>query len=245
MDGGGWRLAILVAAATLACGDESTADHPDGSHTMPDGSALPDEDGGASSDAAYVTSTGTCTPPEVIAIGAPVSGDLGAGADAQSGGCVLGSGGHDAVFQVTPELTGELRVVLSSPADLAIYARSSCDDEQSELDCGDAGYGGDDEAITIPTVAGTPIFLFIDAYSADEAGPFSLEMGYTDPAGACGAASPAAATTSGDNREGGADLIGSCGGDGPEVVYTYTTGGGAADTGLLDLTASASTGDLV
>jgi cysteine-rich repeat protein len=106
-------------------------------------------------------------------------GDTLTGTSGFSGTCSQGSG-LEKIFVYTPITSGTLTVVMNSPTDQGIFARSTCNDDATELGCASFAPGGASEALSLAVTAGVPLYLFVDATlnifdpSAGTAGPFTL-----------------------------------------------------------------------
>jgi cysteine-rich repeat protein len=90
-------------------------------------------------------------------------------------GSVCGGSGEDAVYVVTPDVTGLLTATVLSDYDAVLYARSACDDPTSELDCDDISASGGGDQISFQVAAQTPYFIFVDGYGALD-GNFTLDI---------------------------------------------------------------------
>ena len=105
-------------------------------------------------------------------------------------------GGPDRVFQITPTVSGTMTVSVGYKVDgttavckkdindpgcwgYALYARSTCGDDNTEIDCSD---DVDDffapETIMFSVTANQPVFVFVDGYDAHpySYGPFNLNI---------------------------------------------------------------------
>ena len=189
------------------------------------------------------TSGATCAAPQVIAslpaIG--VTGTTAGAANNQTGDCAYGSDSADTVFQVTPATSGELMITLTpDAADLQVYARTTCTDTATQLGCYDEGFAGEPDTLRIPVTAGTPVFIFVDAYDPAEVGSFTLDVALFDPAAACAAATTATeGANTGDTTGGTNGLNSSCqSGSAPEKVYTFTPTDSTATSGDINITLS-------
>lgn len=91
-----------------------------------------------------------------------------------AGSCGGGTG-KDAVYSVTPDVTGLLTAKVTSAFDSVVYARRTCADAKTESGCNDAqGLKGGD-TIKVPVTKNQPVFLFVDGYSGSS-GPFTLDV---------------------------------------------------------------------
>jgi hypothetical protein len=101
-------------------------------------------------------------------------------------------GGVDRVFEFNPGLTGTMTIRIGFDAagttpfcdidlgdprcwDQLIYARSVCDAQGSELDCSDDAFG-DGEEIAFPVTQDVPVWVIVDGYYDQAAGPFNLHI---------------------------------------------------------------------
>lgn len=102
-------------------------------------------------------------------------------------GSVCGStkSGKDAVYEVVPDVSGQLSVSLLAGFDAVVAARTSCNDTNAEVACSvrvlGSGTGG---SFTMPVSANTPLWLFVDGNANTAQGGFSLTV-TLNPA-ACG-----------------------------------------------------------
>lgn len=98
------------------------------------------------------------------------NGSITAGAGVHAGSC-LGDG-NETVFSYMGTSNAFLELTLASAADLGVYVRTACDGP--ELGCIDAFTGGHDEVLAVRTQPGQQLFVLVDAYDADQAGPFTI-----------------------------------------------------------------------
>lgn len=77
----------------------------------------------------------------------------------------------DLVFQVTPKADGYLTVALSPGAQYKgfVYLRSACEDEGSQLDCGDGPF-------TRKVTKDSPVYVFVDGHDPQPSGEFTLKI---------------------------------------------------------------------
>ncbi|MEJ7733269.1 MAG: hypothetical protein WKG00_29255, partial [Polyangiaceae bacterium] len=127
---------------------------------------------------------GTCASPFIIGPNQTVSGDttgiVGVFDDASCGTAGTGNQG-EAVYQITATATGVLSVTLNTDAsdfDAVLYARTTCDDTTTELDCDDKA-GSTNEVVTFNVVAGDTVYVVVDGWNDTPApngdtGPFVL-----------------------------------------------------------------------
>ncbi|MEW5850976.1 MAG: proprotein convertase P-domain-containing protein [Myxococcota bacterium] len=95
-----------------------------------------------------------------------------------AGSCV-GSAAREQVVIYTPLYTGQLRITLDSTddvADLGLYVRTTCDDSSTQIACEDSWPASDLEVVTVSAEAGVPLAVFVDGYSALDAGAFTLDF---------------------------------------------------------------------
>jgi len=93
----------------------------------------------------------------------------------QTAGSCGGGTGKDAVYVVTPDVTGLLTVKLTSTFDSVLYARRTCDDTKTEAQCNDAPGTKGGEQLRVAATKGQPIYLFVDGYSGSS-GTFTLDL---------------------------------------------------------------------
>ncbi|WP_437586321.1 DUF4215 domain-containing protein [Sorangium sp. So ce1000] len=103
-------------------------------------------------------------------------GDTTTGTTAFDGTCTR-SGTRERIYAFTPPSAGTLRLVLSSATDQGFYVRAGCTGRQ--LTCVDEQSGGKDERKDIAVDGGVPLFIFVEAYSARDAGPYTLRLSFT------------------------------------------------------------------
>lgn len=90
-------------------------------------------------------------------------------------GASCGGSAAEAVFSVTPAVSGQLTATLASDFDALLHARSACDDAASELACEDGSLSSEPEVVSFEVVAGQPVYLFVDGYGG-EVGSFTLDV---------------------------------------------------------------------
>ncbi len=93
----------------------------------------------------------------------------------QYAGACGGGTGREAVYVVTPDVTGLLTAKVTSQFDSVLYARRTCAEQKTEAACNDAPGASGGEQIKVPVQANTPIYLFVDGYSGS-AGSFTLDV---------------------------------------------------------------------
>ncbi|MDB5214803.1 MAG: Multiple EGF-like-domain protein 3 precursor, partial [Myxococcaceae bacterium] len=163
--------------------------------TCGDGKVTADEEcddgNNASGDGCSATCKGESSGPDDVCPGTTIA-LTGTGADTRHGtvssttatmygqyaGSCGGGTGQDAVYVVTPDVTGLLTAKLTSTFDSILYARRTCNDSKTESACNDApGLNGGDTVTMVVTKA-VPVYLFVDGYSG-AAGPFTLDVQVT------------------------------------------------------------------
>ncbi|HTN89388.1 MAG TPA: DUF4215 domain-containing protein, partial [Sorangium sp.] len=175
-----------------------------------------DEDG--SYDCADTDCAATCAPiaeaacaSATLIVSTTIHGDTSGGTSGLEGTCFLGNTGHgpEEIHLFTPPAgqSGTLVVELESPTDHSVYARSSCADMLSEIDCSDAGVFEDglpeEERIELHVRDGQTVPIVVDSYVPEEAGPYTLNVSFTPTVCGDGTVSPTEEcddgnTTSGD-----------------------------------------------
>ncbi|XXT15998.1 DUF4215 domain-containing protein [Sorangium sp. So ce429] len=109
-----------------------------------------------------------------------VEGDTLRGTGLFEGSCV--GSGPEQVHLFTPPAgqSGTLLVVLQSDSDHGLYARTACADDVSELECQDenaaTGSEPEEEEIELVVRRGQTVPVFVDAYTQDDAGPYTLDF---------------------------------------------------------------------
>lgn len=103
-----------------------------------------------------------------------VSGDTSKVYPHYAGACGGGTG-KDAVYSVTPDVTGLLTAKVTSAFDSVVYARRTCGDAKTESGCNDAQGSKGGDTIKVPVTQGQPVYLFVDGYSGS-AGAFTLDV---------------------------------------------------------------------
>lgn len=96
----------------------------------------------------------------------------------QYAGSCGGGTGNDAVYVVTPSVTGRLTAKVTGTFDTLIYARSTCDETKTELACKDGFGGAGNDVIKVPVTQGEPVYLFVDGFSGAE-GDFTVTADIT------------------------------------------------------------------
>lgn len=94
--------------------------------------------------------------------------------DSSCGGVYAAEG----VFSFTPDISGTAVVSLGgatqTPYDAVLYARTTCGDDATEVDCDETTTPGG-EQLEFPVVAGTPYYVFVDGLQG-ATGPFKAQV---------------------------------------------------------------------
>ncbi len=192
-------LAISFGAALFAACGGGGHDHPDAA-SHPDATTVDggggdagvencsdgiDNDGDGLVDCADSDCAGTtaCTPVCMNAMtvmdGSVVNGDTSTSTDHSSGSCQAtgGGGGKDDVYKITAGARSLLTLNLTNTtADFGMYVQTTCGDTTSQIKCADMLPAGADETLSVPLEAGVTAFIWVDGYSATEAGPYTLTV---------------------------------------------------------------------
>ena len=103
---------------------------------------------------------------------------------ASSLGCSSG-GGKDQVYAITPTISGALTAVLkASYPEAQLHARRECFTSQSQIDCREQALADVPFAMTIPVVANTTVYVFVDGDSSSTGDKYTLDL--TLAPAACG-----------------------------------------------------------
>ncbi|MEJ7729410.1 MAG: DUF4215 domain-containing protein [Polyangiaceae bacterium] len=186
---------MLITVTPGACGNDVL----DGGEECDDGNALAGDGcdscfleppSGSSNDicpGAVLPLTGTGSDPRVAVVTATT--ELLAGNYGVSGitGCAPTVSAHDAVYQVTSDITGKMKVDVTGQFDAAVYVRSSgsasmvCEATGSAnvVGCADKLDGNGAEQVVVPVVAGQPTFVYVDSTTTTQAGLFELAVEVT------------------------------------------------------------------
>lgn len=117
-------------------------------------------------------------------------------AKGKTGACAAGAGGPDHVYRIIPTGSGALSIKVqgTAPFNPTIYLRTTCGDENSQIDCGETTGAGGLEQIDTNVLTGHEYFLFVDGASST-AGKYQLTAllttkafcgdGKIDPGEAC------------------------------------------------------------
>jgi hypothetical protein len=133
---------------------------------------------GCSSSCTFVTDDctfddATCTNTIGLVLGSN-SGDTSLGSAVQDGSCQE-RGAKEIAFSFTASAAGTLALYLTSAADLGLHVRVACGDENSEIGCRDVTDGGNEESTSLFVSAGSDLTVFVDGFTADDEGAFTLE----------------------------------------------------------------------
>lgn len=113
---------------------------------------------------------------------ARITGDTSSVYNQYTGSCG-GASGTEAVYVVTSDMSGFMRVNLTSTFDSMLYARRACDDAKTEVACNDATGNAGGDSILVSVTKGEPMYLFVDGY-AGSTGAFTLDIDIQEPS--CG-----------------------------------------------------------
>jgi cysteine-rich repeat protein len=193
--GGGIRACVPRCTSNAQCPSLGVCDTLSGVCTLgeTDCTNYEDDDGDGFYDCADTDCAATCTPIAEAAcasatpiVSATIHGDTSGSTSGLEGTCYLGNTGHgpEEIHLFTPPAgqSGMLVVELESPTDHSVYARSSCADMRSEIDCSDESYSSDDldeERIEIYVGDGQTVPIVVDSYEPGEAGPYTLNVSFT------------------------------------------------------------------
>lgn len=103
-------------------------------------------------------------------------------ADNQTGSCQNGAA-SEVVYELVAESTGTLHATLTSTADLGLYVRTTCGDDQTEIACVDDA-GPPTEDLFVAVDQGETVYVIVDGYDGGEASAFTLDVAVMPPA--CG-----------------------------------------------------------
>lgn len=90
----------------------------------------------------------------------------------------------DAVYAVTPTISGTLTATVAGQFDAAVYVQSVCGSTVDELVCGDKFDGNSAESVSAPVVANQTYYLVVDSSLSTQAGVFELAVNVAP--GVCG-----------------------------------------------------------
>ena len=107
-------------------------------------------------------------------------------AKGRPGACAAGGGGPDHVYHLQPTGSGSLQIKVQGLGAMnpTVYLRSACDDETTQLKCGETTGPGGAEQIQHNVLAGRDYYLYIDGASGT-AGKYALTLKLT-PGPFCG-----------------------------------------------------------
>ncbi|XXX77061.1 DUF4215 domain-containing protein [Sorangium sp. So ce134] len=160
---------LEVAFVEQICGDEEIV----GTEECDDGNDVDDD---ACTNECTVNTELLCASVATITE-AETLGDTSEGTQGFSGSC--GGSGGELVYRYTPTASGDVTITATPEgnADIVLYARTDCADQESELACADDPFEADfPESITVRVTAETPIDIFVDSYDPSSVGPFTLTI---------------------------------------------------------------------
>lgn len=161
--------ALDVSFAEQVCGDGAVV----GTEECDDGNAVAND---ACANNCVVNTEVVCASATPVTEDGTV-GDASEGTRGFTGSC--GGDGGELVYRYTPAASGVVTITATpeGTADVILYARTTCADAHSELDCADDLFdGAAAEAITLKVTEGEPIDIFVDSYSNASSGPFTLTI---------------------------------------------------------------------
>jgi cysteine-rich repeat protein len=85
-----------------------------------------------------------------------------------------GNSGKEAVYVLTPEVSGLVTATLTASFDAVLYARRTCDDVKTQTACQNLGSNGG-EKISFVVTKDQPVYLFVDGASTTP-GTFTLDV---------------------------------------------------------------------
>ncbi|XXY15147.1 DUF4215 domain-containing protein [Sorangium sp. So ce216] len=194
--GGGIQACVPRCTSNAQCPSLGVCDTLSGVCTFGETDCANDEDDDedGSYDCADTDCAATCTPIAEAAcasatpiVSTTIEGDTSGGTSGLEGTCYLGNTGHgpEEIHLFTPPAgqSGTLVVELESPTDHSVYARSSCADMRSEIDCSDESFPedglSDEERLEIHVSDGQTVPIVVDAYEPRAAGPYTLNVTFT------------------------------------------------------------------
>ncbi|WP_437827419.1 DUF4215 domain-containing protein [Sorangium sp. So ce1153] len=114
----------------------------------------------------------------LVAVLGDNEGDTTTGTSLFEGSC-LGYLRPEKIHTFTPPSDGTLLLRLSSDTDLGMYVRTSCVDDDSQVECMDNVGDDSEEVLEIDVDGGVPLFIFVDTYFVTDAGPYTLNLAFT------------------------------------------------------------------
>ncbi|WP_438017491.1 DUF4215 domain-containing protein [Sorangium sp. So ce315] len=162
--------ALDVAFTPQICGDGVLV----GTEECDDGNAADDD---LCTSACKVNAEAVCAAAAPITAGETAAGDASEGTQGFTGSC--GGAGGELVYRYTPAASGEVTITATpeGAADIVLYARTDCADQESEIACADNPFDGAlAESITVTVTEAEPIDIFVDSYEGVSSGPFTLEI---------------------------------------------------------------------
>lgn len=166
-----------------------------------------------------------CADARPMRIGRPVSGTTQGSADYFQASCARSTTSSDRVFRLQLPRRMRLRVRQQTDHDGALYMRTSCDDAETEVACNDDFRNQRSALIRGIFDAGT-YYVYTDGFAPSQVGRFTMRAdsapvsGGGSKANTCSAAEPLKNTMRIDSLSASHTTQGSCGGLGPDVVYT-------------------------
>lgn len=148
---------------------------------------------------------------------AQITGDTSSVYNQYTGSCG-GASGTEAVYVVTSDMSGFMRVNLTSTFDSVLYARRACDDTKTEVACNDATGNAGGDSILVSVTKGEPMYLFVDGY-AGSTGTFTLDIDVQKPSCGNGSVEPPETCDDGNTDPG----------DGCAADCTFEPGGVISD----------------
>ncbi|MCA9537823.1 MAG: hypothetical protein KC620_02980, partial [Myxococcales bacterium] len=129
---------------------------------------------------------GTCAQPTPIPGPGVFNGSTDGAESLNGASCAGGAGSPEAVFVLNGNGQPFCLSLEGSDYDTALFVRTACGDQNSEVICNDDnGGGGLWSRLTLNTAANTPYFVFVDGYFSQFAGGNSGNYLLTVAAGAC------------------------------------------------------------
>ena len=124
----------------------------------------------------------SCASPVLLEDGESVASSTEARANEIEASCADSPSGPEVVFQVMPEVTGKLDIVIASRQLLTVSTRQTCPDVASEAACGSFQEQG---LLSADVTAGQAVFVVVEGYDTGAVGNFTLAA-TSRPANLCG-----------------------------------------------------------
>lgn len=160
-----------------ACDDGNAADG-DGCSSTCQIETGPTHDTCANADAITLTADGTNSYSATVASGTTnLTGD-------QTFSTTCASAGKDAIYKVTPPMSGVLRVsVPTSSFNVSLGVRNTCTPSMSTppLTCSNATSGTGGEEVVLAVSAGTTYYVIVDGPTATDFGSFTMNLSLKEP----------------------------------------------------------------